>query len=200
MQWATRPDRTPGHPATCPNSPTGEHHYGEGNGRPESRTCDHCGAGGCCDCGGGPVAYRNYRGQPFCGPCADGQAPATGSDSENQLHARLTAAIRAIGRGEQEIVELRQRLAETERDRDTTQEGRRLYAAAIAEALGHFTAAQTTRTYTPDTVRIDDDHHVRRAQTGAAINAAFDIPAELRRTGHLDTERPDTARTPDPTR
>ncbi|MCX5407479.1 hypothetical protein OHA37_26900 [Streptomyces sp. NBC_00335] len=27
----------------------------------------------CCVCGGGPVTYRNYREQPFCQPCADGQ-------------------------------------------------------------------------------------------------------------------------------
>lgn len=76
---------------------------------------------------------------------------------------------------------------------------RNQFAAALAEALGHLTEAQTTRTYTPDTVRTDD-HHVRRAQSGAAIKAAFDIPAELRRAGYPDTERPDTVLTPsDPT-
>ncbi|MFF2964274.1 coiled-coil domain-containing protein [Streptomyces sp. NPDC057963] len=86
IQWASRPGRTPGHPATCPNSPTGWHHYNEGNGRPESRTYDHCGAGGC---------------------CADGQAPTVVSGSVDELRARLTAALRAIGRAEVEIATLR---------------------------------------------------------------------------------------------
>lgn len=27
----------------------------------------------CCGCGGRPVVYRNYREQPFCGPCANGE-------------------------------------------------------------------------------------------------------------------------------
>ncbi|MFF5642088.1 hypothetical protein ACFY8Q_07210 [[Kitasatospora] papulosa] len=32
----------------------------------------------CCDCGSPKVAYHNYREQPFCWPCADGQpAPTT---------------------------------------------------------------------------------------------------------------------------
>ncbi|MEE1774475.1 hypothetical protein PUR34_41470 [Streptomyces sp. JV185] len=90
------------------------------------------GSNECAVCGGG-VAYLNYRGQPFCGPCANGEAPSV--DPADELRARLTAALRAIGRGEQEIVELRRRLAETEQDRDTAQEGRRLYAAACAEAM-----------------------------------------------------------------
>lgn len=129
MQWATRPDSSPSHPATCPAGPTGEHHYNEGNGRPESRTCDHCGAGGCCT-PGAPVEY--------CGdlsPSVFGEAPAecvlrpghsarhsdnrggrwwhtpdedvTDSDSVGELRARLTAALRAIGRAEQENAELR---------------------------------------------------------------------------------------------
>jgi hypothetical protein len=61
----------------------------------------------CVVCGGVPVVYRNYLGQPFCGPCADGQAPTMVSGSDDELRARLTAAIRAIGRGEQEIATLR---------------------------------------------------------------------------------------------
>lgn len=27
----------------------------------------------CCCCGSAEVVYRNYREQPFCGPCADGE-------------------------------------------------------------------------------------------------------------------------------
>ncbi|MFJ1695714.1 hypothetical protein ACIOHC_11270 [Streptomyces sp. NPDC088252] len=129
VQWATRPDSTPSRSATCPNGPTGEHQYNEGKGSAESRTCDHCGAGGCC-VPGAPVEY--------CGVLSSsifGEAPAecvlrpghsarhsdnrggrwwhtpdeavTGSDSVDELRARLHAAIRAISRGEQEIVELR---------------------------------------------------------------------------------------------
>lgn len=30
----------------------------------------------CCVCGSSAVVYRNYREQPFCGPCADGVVPA----------------------------------------------------------------------------------------------------------------------------
>ncbi|MFJ2374992.1 cell division protein ZapB [Streptomyces sp. NPDC087769] len=61
----------------------------------------------CCVCAASPVGYRNYCGQPFCEPCADGQDPAAGSDSVDELRARLHAAIRAIGRAEQENAELR---------------------------------------------------------------------------------------------
>lgn len=31
------------------------------------------GAETCCGCEGGPITYRNYRDQPFCQRCADGQ-------------------------------------------------------------------------------------------------------------------------------
>ncbi|MEU2134958.1 hypothetical protein [Streptomyces sp. NPDC018352] len=143
VQWATRPDRTPGHPATCPTSPTGWHHYNEGNGRPESRTCDHCGAGGCCACGGGPVVYRNHLEQPFCWPCADGQAsPATCSGSADELQVRLHAALRVIGRAEREITELCQRLAETEQGLKDVQEGRREWAALCAKAIRRQVSAE----------------------------------------------------------
>ncbi|MFI7563818.1 hypothetical protein ACIBVM_18510 [[Kitasatospora] papulosa] len=36
----------------------------------------------CCVCGHGPVTYRNYREQPFCAPCADGQPAPTTSTPE----------------------------------------------------------------------------------------------------------------------
>ncbi|MEU0102208.1 hypothetical protein [Streptomyces sp. NPDC006267] len=38
----------------------------------------------CCVCGHGPVTYRNYREQPFCAPCADGQPAPTTSPPEPQ--------------------------------------------------------------------------------------------------------------------
>lgn len=67
----------------------------------------------------------------------------------------------------------------------------------LTEALGHL-STKATAAYTPDTVRTAADHDVRRAQTGAAINAAFDVPAYLSHTGHPDTTRPDTVRAPEP--
>lgn len=36
----------------------------------------------CCVCGHGPVTYHNYREQPFCWPCADGQPAPTTSTPE----------------------------------------------------------------------------------------------------------------------
>ncbi|MFB6813081.1 hypothetical protein ACFCV8_00840 [Streptomyces sp. NPDC056347] len=65
---------------------------------------------GCCVCGDTPIDYHNYLEQSFCWPCADGQAPTAISGTDHELRARLIAAIRAIGRGEQEIVELRAEL------------------------------------------------------------------------------------------
>ncbi|MER7726410.1 hypothetical protein [Streptomyces sp. NPDC096323] len=38
----------------------------------------------CCVCGRGPVTYRNYREQPFCAPCADGQPAPTTTTPEPQ--------------------------------------------------------------------------------------------------------------------
>lgn len=106
IQWATRP-------ATCPTSPTGWHHYSEGDGRPESRTCDHCGAGACCACGGGPVVYHNYLEQ-LCAHCADcgcGERPCAvdGQDrlEDEGIQGRLAAALRVMLRSEEEIADLR---------------------------------------------------------------------------------------------
>ncbi|MFF3730421.1 hypothetical protein ACFYXM_08910 [Streptomyces sp. NPDC002476] len=110
----------------------GEHHYSEGNGQPESRTCDHCGAGGCC----APSVPVEYCGD--LSPSVFGEAPAecvlrpghsarhsdncgrrwwhtpdegvTDSDSVGELRARLTAALRAIGQSEREIADLRAEL------------------------------------------------------------------------------------------
>ncbi|WP_326768616.1 hypothetical protein OG978_32495 [Streptomyces sp. NBC_01591] len=129
MQWS-------GRPGACPNSPTGEHRYDEGDGRPESRTCDHCGAGGCC-VPGAPAEYCGALSSPIfdtapaecvlrpghSGSHADNHGgrwryitdeSAAGSDSDDELRARLHAAIRAIGCGEQEIAELRQRTENAE--------------------------------------------------------------------------------------
>ncbi|MFJ8855136.1 hypothetical protein [Streptomyces sp. NPDC102437] len=117
IQWANRPARTPAHRALCPTSPTGWHHYNEGNGRPESRTCDHCGAGACRACGGGPVAYHNYLGNPVCAHCADcacGERPCAvdGQDQlgDEGLQGQLSAALRVMHRSEQEIAALRAEL------------------------------------------------------------------------------------------
>lgn len=50
-----------------------------------AKTADATGAGlsgtetdACCVCGSAKVVYRNYRDQPFCGPCADGNGPQDG--------------------------------------------------------------------------------------------------------------------------
>ncbi|MFB7845488.1 hypothetical protein ACFC34_00430 [Streptomyces sp. NPDC056053] len=125
IQWATRP-------ATCPTSPTGKHWYSEGDGRPESRICDHCGAGGCC----APSVPVEYCGD--LSPSVFGEAPAecvlrpghsarhsdnrgrrwwhtpdedvTDSDPVGELRARLAAALRVMLRSEQEIADLRAEL------------------------------------------------------------------------------------------
>ncbi|MFE2930646.1 hypothetical protein [Streptomyces sp. NPDC059278] len=107
VRWASRP-------GTCPTSPTGNHWYSEGNGQPESRTCDHCGAGACCACGGGPVVYHNYLGNPVCAHCSNcecGERPCAvdrhGQLEDEGLQSRLDAALRVMHRSEQEIADLR---------------------------------------------------------------------------------------------
>lgn len=106
---------------------------------------------GCCVCGGGPIVYHNYLGNPVCAhcsncecgerPCAvDGQGPL----EDEGLQGRLDAALRVMHRSEQETTDLRRRLAEAEKDRDTAQEGRRLYAAACAEAIRRQRSAEVS--------------------------------------------------------
>ncbi|MFE0329048.1 hypothetical protein ACFW08_20145 [Streptomyces sp. NPDC058960] len=36
----------------------------------------------CAQCGSSAVVYRNYREQPFCGPCANGERPAPAADED----------------------------------------------------------------------------------------------------------------------
>ncbi|MFF8716190.1 hypothetical protein ACF07T_32865 [Streptomyces sp. NPDC015184] len=147
IQWATRP-------GTCPTSPTGWHHYSEGDGQPESRTCDHCGAGACRACGGGPVVYHNYLENPVCAhcadcacgerPCAAGEQnqPATGGvvriNSDKELQGRLDSALRVMHRSEQEIADLRAEL----RARDEAVDRQR---SACQRALRDVCAVQRVR-------------------------------------------------------
>lgn len=83
-------------------------------------------AGGprCVQCGSPDVRYRNYREQPFCWPCANGeQAPA--ADEDAQRTARRNSATVLLARGErmrlttEEVSLLRQHFADEARDADT---------------------------------------------------------------------------------
>lgn len=49
--------------------PACRHVYG-----PQVSECSRC-PDSCCACGSPDVRYRNYRDQPFCTPCADGERP-----------------------------------------------------------------------------------------------------------------------------
>lgn len=58
----------------------------------------------CCVCGGGPVAYRNYREQPFCQPCADcqcGEQPCVRT-GVNDPAVSAETALALLHKGEEE--------------------------------------------------------------------------------------------------
>ncbi|MDI9836235.1 hypothetical protein [Streptomyces sp. KAU_LT] len=110
----------------------------------------------CCVCGGGPVVYRNFKEQPFCGPCANCEC---GQDVcvRTRPDARPDTSgghVRTADVGEQ----------------DPT-------------CLMPVTSADTVRTHpdtdAPDTadpgVRIEYRARVRRGQVHLAIAEAFDV-------------------------
>jgi hypothetical protein len=76
----------------------------------------------CCVCGSADVGYHNYREQPFCWPCADGDQVAELADVDQaaELAARgpteLAELERYMTRDDRaELAELTRRLAELER-------------------------------------------------------------------------------------
>ncbi|MEU3220008.1 hypothetical protein [Streptomyces sp. NPDC006971] len=92
---------------------------------------------GCCVCGGGPIVYHNYLGNPVCAHCSDcacGERPCAvdGQDqpADADLRARLLAAVRAIRGADEEIAGLRAELqAQAEAQRSACQRALRDVAA-----------------------------------------------------------------------
>ncbi|MEV0016630.1 hypothetical protein [Streptomyces tendae] len=116
----------------------------------------------CCVCGGAPVIYRNFKEQPFCGPCANcecGQEVCVRARPDTRADATAGHVHTANVGGQ-----------------DPT-------------CLLPVTSADTVRTHpdtdTPDTadpgVRIEYRARVRRNQVHLAIAEAFDVIA--RETG-----------------
>lgn len=80
----------------------------------------------CAVCGSPEVRYRNYREQPFCWPCANGEQPAPADDEEQQRTTRrasLRNLLDRTARGHalqpQEADALRQHVDSEVREHDT---------------------------------------------------------------------------------
>jgi chromosome segregation ATPase len=95
----------------------------------------------CVQCGSPNVRYRNYREQPFCWPCANGEQQAPAADEDQALRwARrepLLVLLTRLQRGrtltEEEATLLRQHVETEMRDADTAREK----AGDLAETYKH---------------------------------------------------------------
>lgn len=87
----------------------------------------------CCVCGSAAVGYHNYRDQPFCWPCADGDDGADTRIALSEATGRITRTAQRLERLAAELDARHVRYAWTEQ------------LAADLRAIAHDTPTSETR-------------------------------------------------------